>query len=142
MAARPSSRTTAPLRVIGGIALGPAAMNPSSSLVTAAVTGVAVHMALSMVYGVAFALGVARSLHGPETGGLVVAGILFGLALWVVNFYLIGPAAAWTWFAAEDGPGRPGRGPWRFLRDPLALRLAFCAARGVIEWGAGARVVR
>lgn len=48
-----------PLRMIGAMALGPDALDAAYSLVTAAAGGVAVHMVLSMIYGVAIA-GAAR----------------------------------------------------------------------------------
>ncbi|MFL5802367.1 MAG: hypothetical protein ACJ8CR_11600 [Roseiflexaceae bacterium] len=45
-----------PLRIIGAIALGQQALEPSYALVTAALVGLVVHMTLSIIYGVVFAL--------------------------------------------------------------------------------------
>jgi len=119
----------APLRMIGGIALGPSAMDPSYSLVTAAVAGVGVHMVLSIVYGAAFAIGVGAIAPRAGTGTLVVAGIVFGLALWVVNFYVIGPAAGWTWFAEMTDPVVQAVAHGGFFGIPLGLYLSRFAPR-------------
>jgi hypothetical protein len=94
----------APMRMIGGIALGPQAMDPTFPVATAAVTGAAVHMVLSMIYGAAFSLGVGLVAPRARAAAIVVAAIVFGLVLWVVNFFVIGPAAGWSWFAQKTDP--------------------------------------
>ncbi len=45
-----------PLRMIGAIVLGEEALQPSYSLASAASAGMAVHMMLSVIYGVVFAV--------------------------------------------------------------------------------------
>lgn len=94
-----------PLRMIGAIALGPAALDPGYSLVTAAVVGVVVHMMLSAVFGGLFgaALSVVPGLTG-STGTLLAVASVFGLLLWVVNFYVLAPAFGWTWFPDKTNP--------------------------------------
>lgn len=83
-----------PLRMIGGIMLGPVALEPTYSLFTAASAGVVVHLMLAVIYGVIFA---------AFAGGLrsatwdVALGAAFGFALWLINFYLIAPLA-FPWF--------------------------------------------
>src|ERR687892_1799737 len=54
MAAVQGQSPFAPLRMIGGIALGEQALDPGFSLVAAGAAGVAVHMMLSIIYGAAF----------------------------------------------------------------------------------------
>ena len=84
-----------PLRMIGAIVLGPAALDPGYSLLTAGSVGVIVHMMLSIVYGMVFGALVASTLRGPAA--VVGLGSLFGLVLWLVNFYVIAPMA-FPWF--------------------------------------------
>ena len=120
---------TMPLRMIAAIALGPSAMDPSFALVTAAIAGVTVHMALSMIYGAAFAVGVRALAPEAGAGALLVAAIALGLALWVVNFYAIGPAAGWTWFAEKTDPVVQAVAHGAFFGIPLGLYLARFAPR-------------
>lgn len=88
-----------PLRMIGAIALGPEALDPGYSIQTAGLAGVIVHVILSIVYGVVFAE-LATMLRGPAA--FVMGGAAFGLALWLVNFYVIAPMA-FPWFL-ESSP--------------------------------------
>ncbi len=89
-----------PLRSISGILLGMQALDPSFSLVTAGIVGTLIHMVLSMIYGVAFGMAVAvvPALRS-SSAILIAAATAVGLVLWLVNFYLIAPAAGWVWFA-------------------------------------------
>jgi uncharacterized membrane protein YagU involved in acid resistance len=86
-----------PLRMIAGIALGPSAMDPSTSLVLAGAVGLMVHMALSMVYGVLVAL-VAHAVPAlsRSTGVLVGFASAAGAALWVLNFLVLARVFAWS----------------------------------------------
>ena len=88
-----------PLRMIGAIALGPSALDPSSSLLTAGVAGLLIHMALSMMYGVAVAalLAYVPALSRSLTSTVAVAS-LAGFVLWVVNFFILADVFGWTWF--------------------------------------------
>jgi hypothetical protein len=97
-----------PLRMIGAMVLGPAALEPTFSLVNAAAAGVVVHVVLSIVFTAIFALMAPPLLAamgvGSTSGSLAVAGAAFGVALWLVNFYLIAPAAGWIWFPERTDP--------------------------------------
>lgn len=88
-----------PLRMIGGIALGEQALDPGFSLAAAGVAGLVVHMMLSAVYGIGVA-GVARYLPVMASSAiaLITWASLAGLALWLVNFYVVAPITGWTWF--------------------------------------------
>jgi hypothetical protein len=94
-----------PLRMIGGIGLGPDAMDPATSLLTAGGTGLAIHMVLSMIYGVLIAvvLGLVPQLSASRVAVLASTSAA-GFALWVVNFYVMAPIFGWTWFPNDTNP--------------------------------------
>jgi hypothetical protein len=94
-----------PLRMIGGIALGEQALDPSTSLLVAVAAGLVVHMILSAAYGGAIG-GVAAAVPLLRSGTLplVAWASVAGLALWIVNFYAIAPIAGWRWFPEETDP--------------------------------------
>jgi hypothetical protein len=83
-----------PLRMIGAIALGPAALEPSYSLWTVGLAGVVVHLVLAIIYGAVFAL-VFGGLRSASAD--VGIGAVYGFALWLINFYVIAPMA-FPWF--------------------------------------------
>ena len=87
-----------PLRMIGAIALGKEALMPTYSLATAAGAGLAVHLALSALYGAVFA-GIAGSLASlrQSVAALVAAATGYGIVLWIVNFYVMAPLL-FPWF--------------------------------------------
>lgn len=93
-----------PPRMIAGIALGKSAMEPSTPLMTAALTGMALHMLLSIVYGLIFAWLVASIRALQSTAAVIAAGAVYGLLLWLVNFYVIAPPAGWVWFPTMANP--------------------------------------
>jgi hypothetical protein len=88
-----------PLRMIGAIILGPEALDPGYSLIGAGLAGLLVHVILAVIYGVIFGE-LATMLRGRVA--FVAAGSLFGFVLWLINFYLIAPAA-FPWFL-ESSP--------------------------------------
>lgn len=87
-----------PLRMIGAILLGKAALDPGYSLIIAGVAGVAVHLVLAAIYGSLFA-----ALLGGLRSGVAIIGLatVYGVALWLLNFYVIAPRA-FPWFADAD----------------------------------------
>ncbi len=80
-------------------------MEPATPLLTAAMTGMGLHMMLSIVYGVLFAwlVTVVPSVRGSSLAAIAAAS-LFGLLLWLVNFYLLAPPAGWMWFPTKTNP--------------------------------------
>jgi hypothetical protein len=95
------AETFTPLRMIAAMALGPAALDPSHSLLVAATVGVVVHLGLSMIFAVVFAALIPVTFGtGPEVG----LGMAFGFMLWLTNFYLLGPSLGWIWFAEQTSP--------------------------------------
>jgi hypothetical protein len=119
-----------PMRMIGGIVLGMPALDPSYPLVTAALTGFILHMVLSTLYGVIFGAVVSFIPQlARSTAILVVAASVFGLLLWLVNFFVIAPAAGWTWFPEKTSP----------LVQFIAHTFFYGTALGVYLNWAGAR---
>jgi hypothetical protein len=94
----------APLMDISTIFHGaskPAGMKPTVDMVT---TGLVTHVGLSILFGISFALVVvaaARVLRNPLA--LAVGGVLYGLALYVVNFQIFGNTL-FPWFTNPAGP--------------------------------------
>jgi hypothetical protein len=69
------------------------------------VVGAVTHFALSMIFGIVFALavGIFRLARMPLL--LVVSAVVYGLALYVVNFQIIG-RAFFPWFVNPNGPNQ------------------------------------
>ncbi len=88
-----------PLRMIGAIGLGATALDPASSLLSAGVAGLVIHMVLSMMYGVMVAgvLALVPSLSRSAASILVVSSVA-GFALWIMNFFVLAGVFGWTWF--------------------------------------------
>jgi uncharacterized membrane protein YagU involved in acid resistance len=93
-----------PPRMIAGMALGPAAMQPSTPLMTAAATGMMIHLVLSIVYGLIFAWIVSAVPALRPTPAVIVGASFYGLLLWLINFYVIAPPAGWVWFPTQANP--------------------------------------
>ena len=85
-----------PLRMIATIVQGDAAMADGS---TSPALGVAVHLVLSALFGMAFALVVPRL---RTNGTVALAGTAYGLLLYVVNFLVLAPLAFTTFQAANQ----------------------------------------
>jgi hypothetical protein len=94
-----------PLRMIGGIALGPQALDPTYPLLTASTAGVLVHVVLSAIFGAVLGLFFATiPALASSDGARVLIASVFGLGLWIVNFFVIAPIAGWTWFPERTDP--------------------------------------
>lgn len=81
----------------------PAAMTPTIDMLA---TGAVVHFTLSIAFGVVFALLV--GVFAPVTRNwfvLAVAGVAYGLALYVVNFQILGNTV-FEWFTNPQGPNQ------------------------------------
>ena len=83
-----------PLRMIGAIALGAAALEPTYSLLMAGLAGLVVHVALAAIYGAVFATIFGRLRSAAADIGI---GAAYGFALWLLNFYVVAPIA-FPWF--------------------------------------------
>lgn len=91
----------APLRMIAAIVLGEGTLEPSSSLTSAVVAGLIVHMMLSAVYGLVMALVVRAWTLLQQPLWLVVGATIYGFVLWILNFFVIAPVA-FPWFGMAD----------------------------------------
>ncbi len=100
VAAAMQGNPAAPIRMISAIVLGQGAlpMQPTIGLATAVPVGLIVHFVNSAIYGVVFAV-VAASVGflRDNRWALIVAASVFGLLLWLVNFYVIAPIL-FPWF--------------------------------------------
>jgi hypothetical protein len=86
----------APVRMIGAIALGEEVLPPPATFdLVIFIAATVVHLILTVLYGIIFALVADRAGWGP--GAAAIAGAVFGLILYAVNFY--GFTAMFPWFA-------------------------------------------
>lgn len=88
----------APPRMIAAIALGKEVLpmppdNPATFSLGIVVTAMVIHFVLSVIYGL---IGAWLAHRFDWLGGLL-AGAAFGLAIYIVNFYMIAPLA-FPWF--------------------------------------------
>jgi hypothetical protein len=90
-----------PFRMIGAMLLGANALEQGYPLVTAATAGVAVHLVLSVLFATIFA---AITPQFSTTAASSLSGVVFGVVLWLVNFYAVAPTAGWTWFPERTDP--------------------------------------
>ena len=112
-----------PLRMIGATALGKAALMPSFPAAAAVGAGLGVHFLNAAVYGVGFTAAVLSvpALRGHRAA-IVVVGLLFGLALWLINFYVIAKIL-WPWFLMAN-PVVQFFAHTFFFGDPLGVLVA------------------
>ena len=95
-----------PPRMISAIALGQGALppQPAIGINTALPVALVVHFINSAVFGAIFGaiVGLVGALRGSR-GILIGAATVFGLVLWIVNFYVIAPIA-FPWFQSAAVP--------------------------------------
>lgn len=91
----------APPRMIGAMVLGEGVLPPPATFDLGVVmVAMAVHFVLAILLGIVFALIAGKA--GWGAGMTAVAGLVFGLIVYVVNFY--GMTAIFPWFAmARNG---------------------------------------
>jgi hypothetical protein len=86
------------LRQSAAIALGRSVM-PASSTLSVVIVGLIVHVSLAALYGAIFAVA-ARYITFLQRE-LMIATMVFGLGIWVLNFYVFSPLL-FPWF--DDSP--------------------------------------
>ncbi len=87
-----------PPRMIAAIGLGKEVLPPPATFDLGIIfVAMLIHFALAIVYGLILAL----IIHRLSMGTAIVAGAVFGLALYVINFY--GFTALFPWFAMARG---------------------------------------
>jgi hypothetical protein len=90
----------APPRMIAAMALGPSVLPPPPTFdLGVFMVAMAIHFVLSIAYAFAFAGAISR--WDLEIGMSIVAGAVFGLILYVVNFYAF--TGLFPWFADARG---------------------------------------
>jgi len=136
MAAVQGESPFAPLRMIGGIALGEQALDPSFSLLVAGAAGVAVHMVLSIVHGAVFgAVAAFVPVIVRSVSVAAVAGAAWGTVLWLVNFYVAAPIFGWAWFPQMTDPLVQFVAHAGFFGVPLGLYVAWALRRTTVPAG-------
>ncbi|MEO8217893.1 MAG: hypothetical protein ABI718_12500 [Acidobacteriota bacterium] len=85
-----------PLRMVATLVLGrPEEMPPNNFELWPLLLGLFIHFMLAVIYGVILAW----IIHNLKPASGVLAGALFGLALYVLNFYVGGVAFPWYHWA-------------------------------------------
>jgi hypothetical protein len=75
------------LKSIAGLILGPSALAQAGFVAGPVLLGLALHLAFSALLGMIFAIGIRHILRLPSDFGVpVVAGLVFGLLLWLGAF--------------------------------------------------------
>jgi hypothetical protein len=89
-----------PLRLFGSVVLGQAALNVTFGFV--AIAGAVVHLVLSATYGAIYGALNARvpPRRRRSVADQALAGLVYGTAIWLVNFQLIA-RFAYPWFLDE-----------------------------------------
>jgi hypothetical protein len=93
-----------PIRMIAAIVVGPRALSAGYSLTLAIVIGLTLHLLLSITYTAILAVIVswvnAITDHELLSNALgdAFTGVFFGIALYMLNYYVISPMAGWSWF--------------------------------------------
>lgn len=91
-----------PLQMIGAILLGPAVLPPAAATATTVIAALVVHFILSAIYGVVLALiALYVSALRSSVWALTGVGAVYGLLLWLGNFYVVAPVA-FPWFGMAD----------------------------------------
>ena len=85
--------TMAPLQMMGAILLGPEVLPPVAITAGVVAAALAVHFVLSIIF--AFILG--AFINQRRFGSALSVGLVFGLVLYVVNFYIF--TGFFPWFA-------------------------------------------
>ena len=86
----------APFRMLASVFLAEAAMSESAPVGTVVLVGLLDNALVSGFWGLVFGLALACRRNGWTSGGVVTLGILFGAAVWLLDFYLFAPLF-WPW---------------------------------------------
>jgi hypothetical protein len=86
----------APPRMIAAMAMGEDVLPPPATFAAGPVAvALVIHVALSTVYAIILGWAISRWRLG--LGASIAAGLVFGIAIYLVNFYLF--TGIWPWFA-------------------------------------------
>lgn len=108
MSRRPVGDWLLPLERIAAIVL-PGSPSLETTPVIASLIGLGVHLLLSAVYGVLFAVVVAVPMTRWRAYDLVptvpMVAAVYGFVLWAVNYYAMAPQLGWDWFPFQTNLG-------------------------------------
>ncbi|HEV2124138.1 MAG TPA: hypothetical protein VGW38_15350, partial [Chloroflexota bacterium] len=92
-----------PMKMIAGIPLQ--TPPPQIDLVMGIIVGMMTHMVMSVMFGViaAYIVAAMPSLRHSAMATVIFTS-LFGLTLWLMNFYVIAPMLNAPWFASQANP--------------------------------------
>ena len=93
-----------PARMIAAILLGSHVLEPSYPLTSVVPRALLIHMMLSVIFALIFNAVVQPRSTTRSSYGLLVSSSAFGCMLWIVNFYVIAPTLALTWFPDGTNP--------------------------------------
>ena len=89
-----------PLRQIGAVVLGPSALLATFDVLTATVTGTALHLTISALFGILLAR-VATWSPTFRASHVIGLGLVAGLAFYALDVFVLFPAA-FPWFREND----------------------------------------
>jgi len=112
-----------PLRMIGAMILGERALDPGFSFIAAGAAGVLLHIVMASIFGAVFGEVASRPFLARSTTALVIAGSVYGLVLWLGNYYVIAPLAGWAWLPNQTDPLTQFVGHTLFFGAVLAIYL-------------------
>jgi uncharacterized membrane protein YagU involved in acid resistance len=85
-------------RMIAALAMGPDALQPTSSAITVMAVALITHYVLGIVFAVLLAAVVLAPFHCDSSLGVaMLAGAMFGAVLYLVNFYGMVQIFQWSW---------------------------------------------
>jgi len=88
-----------PVRMTAAIVLGPAALTPADTFdARATVIAFILHFGLSLAYGVVIVALIRRLERMPA----LAVGVAFGIAVWLVNYFVLAPSF-FPWLIASRG---------------------------------------
>lgn len=95
-----------PFRLLGAIVLGPQSLSHSYAYGSVVVVaGFIVHFVVDVVFGIIFGLIAATFPQITRTAKrLILSTCIYGLILWILNFYFIAPQNGWTWLPGQTNP--------------------------------------
>ena len=96
------SAALAPFRMIAAIPLGSFAFDGLAPLSLVISLAVAFHLVYSIFYGGLFALSLSLfPILTENTILTLISGFVYGLCIWILNFYVVSPTVGWVWFAQQ-----------------------------------------
>jgi hypothetical protein len=125
-----------PFDFAAALVVGPEALLPAFPLGASVMLGTVIHVLLSIVFGVAFLAGLALTFQLSARPWLMLLyGVLFGLAVWEVNFLAVLPVIAPTLTARLDLATQLWNGilSYCFVYGPVLAAYVIWCRPGVLD---------